>query len=61
MLLALLLLVIAQTQAQVTQDTTKVVIIQQIEKPKKENRVWDFVWGITERVTSTILAFYILR
>lgn len=59
--LGCLIMVCNLSQAQVTQDTTKIVIIQQVEKPKKENRVWDFVWGITERVTSTILAFYILR
>jgi len=49
------------SQAQVTQDTTKIVIIQQVEKPKKENKVWDLVLGITERVVSTVVAFYILK
>ena len=59
--LGCLVMVCNLNQAQVTQDTTKIVIIQQVEKPKKENKVWDLVLGITERVVSTVVAFYILK
>ena len=49
------------SQGQSTQDTTKIVVVEKVEKPKKQSVFWDIVLGITERVTSTVLAFYILK
>jgi hypothetical protein len=49
------------SQGQSTQDSTKLIVIEKVEKPKQQNTFWDFVLGVTERVTSTVLAFYILK
>ena len=61
LILGCLVLTCNISQCQSIQDTTKIVIIEKVEKPKQQNTFWDLVLGITERVTSTVLAFYILK